>query len=98
MKRNIIISIIISLAIGLAVGIYDVFNPIILDECGDWANPNLYNSSSEYWKVMIKDGLIWTLLVTVASFIPVFLVYTLYRMKKSKSAAKSAVNLDEDNQ
>ena len=38
MKRNIIISIIISLAIGLAVGIYDVFNPIILDECGDWAN------------------------------------------------------------
>ena len=43
---------------------------------------------------MIKDGLIWTLLVTVASFIPVFLVYTLYRMKKAKSAA----NLDEDNQ
>lgn len=38
MKRNIIISIIISLAIGLAVGIYDVFNPIILDECGDWAH------------------------------------------------------------
>ena len=37
MKRNIIISVFISLAIGLAVGIYDVFNPIVLDECGDWA-------------------------------------------------------------
>ena len=38
MKRNIIISVFISLAIGVAVGVYDVFNPIILDECGDWAH------------------------------------------------------------
>lgn len=35
MKRNIIISVFISLAIGVAVGVYDVFNPIVLDECGN---------------------------------------------------------------
>lgn len=87
MKRIIITSIIISLVIGLAVGIYDVFNPIILDECGDWANPNFYDSSSEYWQAMIKDGLIWTALVAVLAFIPVCPLVYFYKMKKSKSAA-----------
>ena len=89
MKRIVITSIIICLIIGLAVGIYDVFNPIILDECGDWANPNFYDTSSEYWQRMIKDGLIWTLLVALLSFIPVFILVYFYKMRKSKSIANT---------
>lgn len=87
MKRLIIISVIISLAIGLAVGIYDLINPIILDECGDWANPNMYDSSSEYWSAMIKDALVWTVGVAIVAFIVTFPLVAMCKKRKVRSNA-----------
>ena len=44
MKRTAVLSFIISVALGIAVGVYDMFNPIVLDENGDWGK----GSAAEY--------------------------------------------------
>lgn len=91
MKRIALISIIISFVIGLSVGIFDLFHPIILDECGEWANPRMYDSSSEYWKIMIKDAYTWALIVMFLSYLPVFLLLLLGKTIKSKFIVDSRV-------
>lgn len=91
MKRIALISLIISFVVGLSVGIFDLFHPIILDECGEWANPRMYDSSSEYWKVMIKDAYTWALIVMFLSYLPVFLMLLIGKQIKSKFIVNTRV-------
>ena len=83
MKRTAILSFIISVALGIAVGVYDMFNPIVLDENGDWANPDYYESSTDYWTVMMNDAFTWGIATTVISFLVIFLLLQLNKKNDS---------------
>ena len=83
MKRTAILSFIISVALGIAVGIYDMFNPIVLDENSEWANPDYYESSTDYWTAMMNDAFTWGLATMVISFLVIFILLQLNKKNDS---------------
>ena len=79
MKRTAVLSFIIIVALGIAVGVYDMFNPIVLDENGDWANPDYYESSTDYWTAMMNDAFKLGIATTVITLLVFFLLLQLHK-------------------